>query len=262
MAGTHLQAARLVETVELLAQRIKERFPEAGLNGVCQHLVDFSRAAQQRSVDIVRPMYGIRLISTLLVAGLVALFVAAIRMVQMPNEPLQAGDFIQALEAGVSSLLLIGAVMYFFVSLESRIKRDRALRAVHELRSLAHVIDMHQLTKDPERVLSPGNETESSPRYNMTPFQLSRYLDYCSEMLALVGKIGALYVDYFTDPDAIEAVNDLEDLTSGLSRKIWQKINILHTSPSVDWAKSTKLAPSATPTANVENDKPPVTVDE
>jgi hypothetical protein len=48
----------------------------------------------------------------------------------------------------------------------------------------------------------------------------ARYLDYCSEMLSLISKIGFLYMQNYHDPVATEAVNDLDDLTNGLSRKI------------------------------------------
>ncbi|MCA9087435.1 MAG: hypothetical protein KDA90_02245 [Planctomycetaceae bacterium] len=235
MAGTHLQASRVIETVELLGLRIRERFPQAGLNAVCDQLLEFSRQAQHRAHQISRPMYPIRVASVLLILIFIALFVAVVKLIRLPDQPLQADEFIQVLEAGFNTLLLVGATVFFLVTLETRIKRDRALRAVHELRSLVHVIDMHQLTKDPERVLFPGRETQSSPRPNMTRFELSRYLDYCTEMLALASKIGALYVDDFTDSDAIEAVNDLEALTSGMSRKVWQKINILHTADESLW---------------------------
>ena len=61
----------------------------------------------------------------------------------------------------------------------------------------------------------------------MTPFELNRYLDYCSESLALISKIAALYVQGFQDPVLLDAVDDMEDLTAGFSRKIWQKITIL-----------------------------------
>ena len=61
----------------------------------------------------------------------------------------------------------------------------------------------------------------------MSAFELNRYLDYCTEMLSLSGKVAALYIQHFEDPEAVSAVNDLEDLTSGLSRKIWQKIMVL-----------------------------------
>ena len=48
-----------------------------------------------------------------------------------------------------------------------------------------------------------------------------------SEMLSLTGKIAALYVQDFEDGVAVQAVNEIEDLTTGLSRKIWQKLTIV-----------------------------------
>jgi hypothetical protein len=61
----------------------------------------------------------------------------------------------------------------------------------------------------------------------MTLKELGRYLDYCSELLSLIGKIGALYVQDFPDTVALEAVDQLSTLTNALSRNIWQKIIIL-----------------------------------
>jgi hypothetical protein len=241
MPGTHLQADRVIATCELLGQRIRERFPQAGLNDVCQHLIHFARAAEHRSREISRPMYGIRLLSALFVLLFLGGIAGLVAFVQLPEQPLQAGEFVQAVEAGLSMTLLILATSYFLASFESRVKRNRALRAMHELRSLAHVIDMHQLTKDPERVMHLGEATASSPKYNMTRFQLGRYLDYCTEMLALCGKIGALYVDNFTDEEAVKAGNDLEELTNGLARKIWQKINVLYTAEEAEWQRSARL---------------------
>jgi hypothetical protein len=47
-------------------------------------------------------------------------------------------------------------------------------------------------------------------------------------MLSLVGKVAALYVQDLDDPVVLGAVNDVENLTTGLSRKIWQKIMIIY----------------------------------
>jgi len=69
--------------------------------------------------------------------------------------------------------------------------------------------------------------TPNSPRQELSRYELGRYLNYCSEMLSLAGKLGFLYVQNFHDPVANDSVNNLEDLTTGLSRKIWQKIIIL-----------------------------------
>jgi hypothetical protein len=97
---------------------------------------------------------------------------------------------------------------------------------VHRLRALAHVVDMHQLTKDPT-VLLGSHKTASSPERTMTQFELTRYLDYCAEMLSLIGKLAALYGERMRDGVAIDAVNDIENLITGLGRKIWQKITII-----------------------------------
>ena len=51
-------------------------------------------------------------------------------------------------------------------------------------------------------------------------------------MLSLIGKLAALYVQQFDDPVALAAVNDVEQLTNGLSRKIWQKISIVNAARS------------------------------
>ena len=95
------------------------------------------------------------------------------------------------------------------------------------MRAMAHIVDLHQLTKDPSEISERGPKTKSSPQRTMTPFELLRYLDYCSEMLSLIGKFAAIYVQDFPDPQAMAAVDEVEDLTTSLSRKIWQKIMIL-----------------------------------
>jgi hypothetical protein len=61
----------------------------------------------------------------------------------------------------------------------------------------------------------------------MTPFELTRYLDYSSEMLAIISKVAALYVQELPDPVTVDAASAVEDLAGGLSRTIWQKIVIL-----------------------------------
>ena len=123
-------------------------------------------------------------------------------------------------------LLVIG--IYFMVSLETRFKRRIALKALYRLRSIIHIVDMHQLTKDPEFADAPaGTATTSSPKRGFTRFELVRYLDYCSEMLSLSSKVAALYVQHLNDAVVLEAVNDIEPLAASLTHKIWQKIMIL-----------------------------------
>jgi hypothetical protein len=142
--------------------------------------------------------------------------------------PESGSELIQEVEAALGLVVYLGAALLFLLTFDSRWRRRRALRAIHELRSLAHIVDMHQLTKDPDRVTGRGvADTESSPQRRMTPYELTRYLDYCSEALALLSKAAALHIEQFDDAETLAAVGEIEDLTDGLSRKIWQKITIL-----------------------------------
>jgi hypothetical protein len=54
-----------------------------------------------------------------------------------------------------------------------------------------------------------------------------RYLDYCSEMLSLTGKVAALYAQATKDSIVIEAASDIGQITANLSGKIWQKITLV-----------------------------------
>ncbi|MBD3794779.1 MAG: hypothetical protein IE878_04920 [Epsilonproteobacteria bacterium] len=69
--------------------------------------------------------------------------------------------------------------------------------------------------------------TQSSPKLMMNPKSLIRYLHYCTELLSLTGKIAALYGQKLEDATIIRNINDIEELTTSLSQKIWQKIIIL-----------------------------------
>jgi hypothetical protein len=223
-----LNSEKIVDTVGTLCRRIDERFPESGLSRVCRELLTVAGESQKRSAWIAKPQRSLRVITWLLVVLMVAGLAAVLANSALPRGGFDLIGLVQVSEAGLNVSLLLGAAVLFLITAEVRIKRGRALKAIHELRALAHVIDMHQLTKDPEQLLARRAQTPSSPKQNLSAFELIRYLDYCSEMLSLIGKLAALYVQKFDDPVALAAVNDVEQLTTGLSRKIWQKIMILN----------------------------------
>jgi hypothetical protein len=224
-----LDPARIVDTAEKLRSRVSERFPESGLRQVAGELVLVCQRAATDQDWFRRPHFWLRAAVGGLI-GLLALIVAATLVVVLPRPAGSSiADLVQLTEAALQDLVYLGVAIYFLTTLEGRRKRSRALKAIHELRAMAHIIDMHQLTKDPERVAhsAGGDDTPSSPERSMSSFELSRYLDYCSEMLSLLSKSAAIYVQDFADPVTLSAVNEVEDLCNGLSRKIWQKIMIL-----------------------------------
>lgn len=222
-----LDAEKIAETVSRLRDRIQARFPESSLNSMAAELLEVARESHARSEWVARPIWWLRIGITVLILVMLATLVASIHQIQLPAGVHDLVSLLQAMESGINDVVLIGAGIYFLMGLESRFKRKVVLKAIHELRSLAHIVDTHQLTKDPEQLLRGGETTQVSPRRAMTPFELARYLDYCTEMLSLIGKLAALHVQHFTDADTMNAVDDIEDLTIGLSRKIWQKIALI-----------------------------------
>ena len=248
-----LSVHRTVETLQTLNKRVAERFPDSGLSCVGRELCEIAGETRDRVEKISRPHYPTRIAVGIFIA-VVVLFIwySVTEFVQIrQDDRLSIADFVGTIEAVSNELILTGVAIVFLFSIETRIKRTRALRVLHEFRAVAHVIDMHQLTKDPSRVIgSTGNSTESSPQRTMTAFQLTRYLNYCSELLALVGKLAALYAQSLPDPVVVSGVNEIESLTTGLSRKIWQKIMLLDT----EGLASRETVPSAS--------KPPATRDD
>ena len=221
-----LDPQKIIETVQLLLGRIEKRFPGGGLGKVAAELLRVAEEAVSRTQWIQKPHLLLRCAASVLSLAIIALLTLMVTHIHQ----FQFNDYtnsIQAFEASISSVVFIGAAILFFLSWENRIKRRRALKAVHELRALAHIVDMHQLTKDPESYFALAQSGTGIKKRAMTPFELNRYLDYCSESLALISKIAALYVQGFQDPVLLDAVDDVEDLTAGFSRKIWQKITIL-----------------------------------
>ncbi len=253
-----LSADAIIKTQRRLCDRIAERFPHRGLLQVARELLAVGEKNRDLAAKVRRPYFVLRfLLFALLVLGVAAQIYLA-RYVKAPNlaEVLAAdGDgtavfnLFESIEAAINILILMGAGIFFLSTLEERLKRRKILDDLHELRSIAHVIDMHQLTKDPTRILE-GARTKSSPAREMSEFELTRYLDYCAEMLSLTGKMAALYAQNMRDPVVIQAVNEIEDLTTNLSRKIWQKIMIIHQQPRPpEPAPVRGSEPGATPAA-------------
>ena len=197
-----LSPEQLVKTIRKLHLRIGERFPDSGLQSVCQQLSVIGENMKSRAAWIGQPVRWLRAlvwgISVLIVVIAILPFcVLGFQGEQGPTNgtfSYQIGegdeastvagkaelsgfefesdsgivDVITLMEAGINDVVLIGAAIFFLLSFETRYKRQRALKAIHELRSIAHVIDMHQLTKDPHRIMKGANYcllyTSPSPR--------------------------------------------------------------------------------------------------
>src|SRR5262249_52667444 len=174
MSYRTLNASEIIKTIAALEHRINERFPGSGLTKVCPQLRDVVQATQRDKQAIAVPNLWLRgLIYLAIAAGVGGLVVIALTITQ--SIQMQVGTevfgFFQGIDALMHITVVVGAALFFAVSLDDRIKRRRALTDLHAFRSIAHVIDMHQLTKDPSVVLGHYHATATSPKRIMTRFE-------------------------------------------------------------------------------------------
>lgn len=230
MPYERLDADAVLTTVTRLEDRITTRFPERGLGQVADRL----RVVATDVRDSTTARDPLRLLRTLcwVLIGLLALLIVGVVVLATLDLAAMDGDgtpleWLRGIETTVNDAVFAGFAIIFLWLLPGRIERQRVLRVLYRLRSLAHVIDMHQLTKDPERFSTAFRPTSATVQVGMTAADMASYLDYCSELLSLVGKTAALYAEHTTDSAVLATVSDIESLTTGMSRKIWQKVALL-----------------------------------
>lgn len=222
-----LDERSILKQLQALRARSAERFPTRGLTQSIGHLLDMARPAAREAKSLRKTNWPLRILSFVAIGSAIAGLSKVIGYYEITlGGRSNITEFTQAVDAALNIIILSGVFILFFFTLENRFKRTKALNGLYKLRAITHIIDMHQLTKDPGWVAGQ-QRTASSPVRDLTDDQLLRYLDYCSEALSLTGKLGALYAQYFPDATVISAVNDIEELTTNLSRKIWQKIMLL-----------------------------------
>ena len=222
-----LDPEQIIRTAAKLEQRVGERFPEAGLRNVATELVSLARDLAKSAQALQAPIWWVRVLIGLAVAAGAAVFLFVGTILSFDRISTGAFDFVQGIEASLNTLLLAALGFLALARSEERIKRKRVFVELHTLRSLVHVVDMHQLTKDPAALSGEFKPTANSPDRITNSQDLARYLDYCSEMLSITGKLAALFAQSVNDEVVVEAVNDIEELGSNLSRKIWQKITMI-----------------------------------
>ncbi|RYC10584.1 hypothetical protein [Nocardioides zhouii] len=226
-----LDAASVQDTVARLEARIAARFPARGLLKVAGELkvltsdVEDGASAIRSRLRWVR--LGSRVAAVLVLAATVLVFVLASRDAVRAG-PDRSFEWVPLIESTINDLVFAGLALWFLYALPQRLERGHLLDLLHRLRSLAHIVDMHQLTKDPERLRADFVPTSATVDIgNLDRSQMEHYLEYCSELLSLIGKVAALCAEESQDSLVLTTVSDLETLTTGMSRKIWQKISLL-----------------------------------
>jgi hypothetical protein len=216
---------KLILTVSKLADRVEDEFPKSGLAAVANEVAAVAEGTVARVHEIVKPKIFLRvMVGLLVVAALSGPFLFSV-LLSFSEEVNNLGDFLEATDAGLHLLLILTGGIVFLVGLENRLRRNHALEALAEFRSLAHLVDLHQINKDPglDRMTPPKPDR----RTVRSDAALAEYLDFSGDLLSIIGKLAAFYAQNLSDRVVLDAVNEIETLSSSLSNKLWLKIIVL-----------------------------------
>lgn len=216
-----LDPKEVLKTAGELSARVADRFPGSGLLGISKELEGVAGRMEGRAAELKKPKVVLRA-GILLVCVVAALAAAKLAvMIRASDDIFSLPQFIQSLGSGLEGLAIMTAFAFFLAAIERRSRRSAALKFLSELRSMAHIIDLHQTKKEN---LGPDiGPTKNSPRRDLDDPRLSRYLEYCSEMLSIIGMVGSYYAQELGDEDFLESVDQLTDLTNGMASRILQK---------------------------------------
>ena len=226
-----LESEYVAATVARLEERIRARFPDRRLGNVAGELGSAVPEIHDGFEQSKARRRQVRLFSR--VTSLVVVLVAIGALVLALRDAVTRGtensfDWVYLTESLINDLVFTALAVFFLWAMPERLERRTLLDLLHRLRSLAHVVDMHQLDKDPEQAREDYSPTAMSPqRPIMDAEQLHHYFDYCSELVSLVAKTAALCAERTSDAVVLHTVSEIETLAAQMSQKIWQKISLL-----------------------------------
>ena len=228
---SELRPAPIRATISLVQGRIDAQFPSSGLSRLAAELLQVSERNQTVITYLRKPLWWLRGLTAMAIAIVIVLVLwAAMHVVRLAAGGVgNVAELLQGVDAASNELILLSLAILFLATLEIRLKRRASLPMLHRLRSIAHVVDMHQLMKDMNYLNRPVSSADAAGPLSRE--RLAIYLDYCTDLLALISKLAALHAQHLQDPVVLGAVNEVESLSDGLSRKIWQKITVLDARP-------------------------------
>ena len=125
-----LDSEKIVDTIGTLCRRIDERFPNSGLGNVCRELLTIAGESQERSAWIAKPQRALRIITWILLVIMAGGLAVILTHAAWPRGGFELVGLVQGLEAALNITILLGAAALFLATVEVRIKRKRALKAI------------------------------------------------------------------------------------------------------------------------------------
>ncbi|HZV20207.1 MAG TPA: hypothetical protein VE986_01540, partial [Hyphomicrobiales bacterium] len=151
-----LQGKNLFEAAIELSERISGEFPARGLTQEARELAKDAKSFVAEAESLSRKgasYYAIRVLVALgfgLWIGTTSLVLLRIwSLVQKKPESLDLFQSMQGIDAGIHIAVSAALAIFFTATLERRRKRRIAFNGLNSLLNFAHVVDSHQIDKDP-----------------------------------------------------------------------------------------------------------------
>ena len=136
-----LESEKIIKTIDKLEKRVSDRFPNSNLRKICLQFLTIAQQSQHNIHWISRPNISLRFFSYLIILVGIAGLLYSITIIDFKIENTTLANVVTVSEAIFNDIILVGAAIFFLVSLESRLKTRKALKSLNELRVIAHVID-------------------------------------------------------------------------------------------------------------------------
>jgi len=121
-----LDSEHLDEQINILRDRVGERFPDSGLYQVAIHLAELSHRSAKTASYLGKPNYFIRAITVTLALLIVVGTIVAFMNFEIKFHNKDLLSVVQFLESLINDIVFIGVAIFFLVSIETKYKRSRA----------------------------------------------------------------------------------------------------------------------------------------
>ena len=207
-----LDADKIIESAKNLAEEINVRLSGTNLALLAGELARLAVVTEERARRARRPFLAIRACSALaIILVLLGLWYVA-RHIHTRWEFGTINNVFDAINTGFNLLVLLAGVLWFFVTLEARIKRKEALGHIEELREFAHVIDVTQLYYTPDLYRHRHEGQSGNPTFD------ENYLLYCTQMLGVISNL-APFTRGATGDSILRAAAEVEMFTIAIITK-------------------------------------------
>jgi hypothetical protein len=229
--GRALDADEIMATLTAIGHRIGAEFPSSDLVQSHADLMQLTRQTRANVANVRRTPWFIRLAFIVAVIVLLILLSLLGKIILGVRATDELSDLMQGLDSAiVTGNVFTSGIAVYILSLDTQLRRKRGLVALNEIRDTAHAIDMQEIVQSSNRAAN----SKFSGNASYANFDACGYLDCCSDMLSICGKLAALYSQAMHDNFIVDTVANIERLTAELSHKMWRRTASSAQGPRID----------------------------